>query len=135
MLGTALARLGRGSHRRTSVEFGWVSAIVRSPPMFNFGDDGRMLDTDAVARSWTDAEFTPTQADAITNALRLAVEHGDLDRPAVARSLTDAESPRPRRTRSRTRSVLRSSTGDPLGGPKLCDDPLNVSWQPLSSCS
>ena len=52
---------------------------------------GAMFDTDAVARSLTDAEFTPTQADAITNALRLAVEHGDLDRPAVARSLTDAE--------------------------------------------
>ena len=59
--------------------------------MFNFGDDGHMLDTDAVARSLTDAEFTPTQADAITHALRLAVEHADLDRPGVARSLTDAE--------------------------------------------
>ena len=38
---------------------------------------GRMLDTQAVARSLTDAEFTPAQADAITNAVRQAAEHGD----------------------------------------------------------
>ena len=50
-----------------------------------------MLDTHAIARSLTDSGFTPTQADAITNALRLAVEHGDLDTHAVTRSLTDAE--------------------------------------------
>ena len=31
----------------------------------------------AVARSLSDAEFTPAQADAITNAVRLAAEHGD----------------------------------------------------------
>ena len=36
-----------------------------------------MLDTHAVARSLTDAEFTDAQADAITNAVRLAAEHGD----------------------------------------------------------
>lgn len=36
-----------------------------------------MLDTHAVARSLTDADFTPAQADAITNAVRLAAEHGD----------------------------------------------------------
>ena len=43
-----------------------------------FGDNrGRMLDTHAVARSLTDAEFTPAQADAITNAVRLAAEHGN----------------------------------------------------------
>ena len=36
-----------------------------------------MLDTHAVARSLTDAEFTPAQADAITNAIRQAAEHGD----------------------------------------------------------
>ena len=36
-----------------------------------------MLDTHAVARSLTDAQFTPAQADAITNAVRLAAEHGD----------------------------------------------------------
>ena len=36
-----------------------------------------MLDTHAVARSLADAEFTPAQADAITNAVRLAAEHGD----------------------------------------------------------
>jgi hypothetical protein len=41
------------------------------------GMNGRMLDTHAVARSLTDAEFTPTQADAITNAVRLAAEHGN----------------------------------------------------------
>ena len=33
-----------------------------------------MLATHAVARSLTDAEFTPAQADAITNAVRLATE-------------------------------------------------------------
>ena len=36
-----------------------------------------MLDTHAVARSLTDAELTPAQADAITNAVRLAADHGD----------------------------------------------------------
>ena len=36
-----------------------------------------MLDTHAVARSLTEAEFTPAQADAITNAVRQAAEHGD----------------------------------------------------------
>ena len=36
-----------------------------------------MLDTHAVARSLTDAQFSPAQADAITNAVRLAAEHGD----------------------------------------------------------
>lgn len=35
-----------------------------------------MLDTHAVARALTDAEFTPAQADAITNVVRLAAEHG-----------------------------------------------------------
>ncbi len=51
---------------------------------------GSMLDTHTVARSLTDAGLTPAQADAITNALRLAVERGDLDTGAVARSLTVA---------------------------------------------
>ena len=36
-----------------------------------------MLDTHAVARALTDAEFTPAPADAITNAVRLAAEQGD----------------------------------------------------------
>ena len=36
-----------------------------------------MLDTHAVARSLTDAELTPAQADAITDAVRLAAEQGD----------------------------------------------------------
>ena len=36
-----------------------------------------MLDTDAVARSLTDADFPPAQADAITDAVRLAAQHGD----------------------------------------------------------
>ena len=36
-----------------------------------------MLDTHAVARSLTDADFTPAQADALTDALRLVVEQGD----------------------------------------------------------
>ena len=36
-----------------------------------------MLDTHAVARSLTAADFTPAQADALTDALRLAVEQGE----------------------------------------------------------
>ena len=36
-----------------------------------------MLDTHAIARSLTDAEFTQAQADAITNAVRQAVEQSD----------------------------------------------------------
>ena len=36
-----------------------------------------MFDTHAVARSLTEADFTPAQADAITNAVRLAAEQGD----------------------------------------------------------
>ncbi len=36
-----------------------------------------MLDTQAVARSLTAADFTPAQADAITNAVRQAVDQGD----------------------------------------------------------
>ena len=36
-----------------------------------------MLDTHAVARSLTDADFTPAQADALVNALRQAAEQGD----------------------------------------------------------
>ena len=48
-----------------------------------------MLDTHAIARRLTDAGLAPAQADAITNALRLAVEPGGLDTHAVARSLTE----------------------------------------------
>ena len=36
-----------------------------------------MLDTHAVARSLTDVDFPPAQADAITDAVRLAAERGD----------------------------------------------------------
>ena len=36
-----------------------------------------MLDTHAVARSLTAVDFTPDQADALTDALRLAAEQGD----------------------------------------------------------
>ena len=36
-----------------------------------------MLDTLEVARSLTDVDFTPAQADAITKAVRRAAEHGD----------------------------------------------------------
>ena len=35
------------------------------------------MDTHAVARSLTDADFTPTQVDVLVNALRLAAEQGD----------------------------------------------------------
>ena len=36
-----------------------------------------MLDTHAIARSLTDADLTPAQADAITDAIRQAAEYGD----------------------------------------------------------
>ena len=36
-----------------------------------------MFDTHAIARSLTDANLTPAQADAITDAIRQAAEHGD----------------------------------------------------------
>ena len=36
-----------------------------------------MLDTHAVARSLTAADFTPAQADALTDAFRLVVEQGE----------------------------------------------------------
>ncbi len=36
-----------------------------------------MFDTHAVARSLTAADFTPAQADALTDALRAAAEQGD----------------------------------------------------------
>ena len=52
---------------------------------------GPMLDTHTVARSLTNAGCTPAQADAITNALRLVVERGDLDAGAVAQSLTEVK--------------------------------------------
>lgn len=53
-------------------------AVARPFDVRIFGDNSeRMLDTHAVARSLTDAELTPAQADAITNAVRLAAEHGD----------------------------------------------------------
>ena len=41
------------------------------------GESDLMLDTHAVARSLTAADFTPAQADALTDALRLVVEQGD----------------------------------------------------------
>ena len=36
-----------------------------------------MFDTHAIARSLTAADLTPAQADAITDAIRQAAEHGD----------------------------------------------------------
>ncbi len=36
-----------------------------------------MFDTHAIARSLTDADLTPAQADASTDAIRQAAEHGD----------------------------------------------------------
>ena len=36
-----------------------------------------MFDTHAIARSLTDADLTPAQADAVTDAIRQAAEHGD----------------------------------------------------------
>ena len=36
-----------------------------------------VFDTHAIARSLTDVDLTPAQADAITDAIRQAAEHGD----------------------------------------------------------
>ncbi len=64
--------------RRLTSSSSLASQSARPFAVGVFGDNrGRMLDTHAVARSLTDAEFTPAQADAITNAVRLAAEHGD----------------------------------------------------------
>ena len=41
------------------------------------GESDLMLDTHAVARSLTAADFTPAQGDALTDALRLVVEQGE----------------------------------------------------------
>ena len=45
-----------------------------------------MIDTHAIARSLTDANLTPAQADAITAAIRIAAEHdaAGLDVDALA---------------------------------------------------
>ncbi|MCY4574870.1 MAG: DUF1640 domain-containing protein, partial [Gemmatimonadetes bacterium] len=46
-------------------------------PRRDHGDSELMLDTHAVARSLTAADFTPAQADALTDALREFTEQGD----------------------------------------------------------
>ena len=56
------------------------SSASQLPPFGGgvFGDNwGACWDTHAVARALTDAEFTPAQADAITDAVRQAAKHGD----------------------------------------------------------
>ena len=45
-----------------------------------------MFDTHAIARSLTDAKLTPDQADAITNAVRLAAELGEHVTPETLRA-------------------------------------------------
>ena len=54
-----------------------------------------MLDTHAVARSLTAADFTPAQADALTDALRLVVEQGAHDRRRGPSAPRPARSARP----------------------------------------
>ena len=49
----------------------------RRPSRYGSKRPPRTTGTEAVARSLTDAEFAPARADAITNAVRLAAEHGD----------------------------------------------------------
>ena len=49
----------------------------RSPRRRRCGRIARWFDTHAVARSLTAAKFTPAQADALTDALRLVAEQGD----------------------------------------------------------
>ena len=53
------------------------SSRRRGSPRPRPGESKLMLDTHAVARSLTAADFTPAQADAVTDALRLVVEQGE----------------------------------------------------------
>ena len=71
-------RDGRAAGPRVGARYHRDRAVAPPFTVGVFGDNrGRMLDTHAVARSLTEAEFTPAQADAITNAVRLAAEHGN----------------------------------------------------------
>ena len=54
-----------------------AAALADAPPPGNMGESDLMLDTHAVARSLTAADFTPAQTDAVTDALRLVAEQGD----------------------------------------------------------
>ena len=45
-----------------------------------------VFDTHEIARSLTDADLTPAQADAITAAVRRAAEHGEHVSPAMLRA-------------------------------------------------
>ena len=61
-----------------------------------------MLDTHAVARSLTAAEFTPAQADAIANAVRLAAERGEFvtsDRDNIRADCGELDRPQPTEVR------------------------------------
>ena len=66
-------------HEALQVVYRDVGAPAGSPPLVvACATLAEMLDTRAVARSLTAAEFTPAQADAITDAVRLAAERGNL---------------------------------------------------------
>ena len=74
--GRSAARAAAGpsaDRKRLVVEFDKAVA----PSSRVLWEDCSMLDTHAVARSLTAADFTPAQADALTDALRSVVEHGD----------------------------------------------------------
>ena len=45
-----------------------------------------VLDTRAIARALTDAKLTPEQADAITDAVRQAADHGEHVTPDMLRA-------------------------------------------------
>ena len=53
-----------------------LNATAHDAHAGTMGESDPMLDTHAVARSLTAADFTPAQADALTDALRLVVEQG-----------------------------------------------------------
>ena len=77
------AELWRGTSEAGLPTIG-LTGFRRRPPSGHLprghrdhGESELMLDTHAVARSLTAADFTPAQADAVTDALRLVVEQGE----------------------------------------------------------
>ena len=82
--GAGVRRQGVEAGRRRGPSDGCVGHVFPYPSIRRMataapimGESDLMLDTHAVARSLTAADFTPAQADALTDALRLVVEQGD----------------------------------------------------------
>ena len=70
-----------------------------------------MLDTHAVARSLTKADFTPAQADAITSAILQAREKGDHVTADQFRAASPSSGPRSPRSEPKLRARFRRLRG------------------------